>query len=86
MKKLFITSIGTILLISCTENQVARSFGGKEVINLDAGIRVVNVTWKDEDSSLWILSKKDTTKASTYYFTQKSGFGLIEGQVIINEK
>lgn len=86
MKKLFITSIGTILLVSCTENQVARSFGGTEVINLDAGIRVVNVTWKDEDASLWILSKKDTTKASTYYFTQKSGFGLIEGQVIINEK
>lgn len=86
MKKLFITSIGTILLVSCTENQVARSFGGTEVINLDAGIRVVNVTWKDEDASFWILSKKDTTKASTYYFTQKSGFGLIEGQVIINEK
>jgi hypothetical protein len=86
MKKLFIIAIAAISLVSCTENQRARSFGGTEVINLDAGTRVVNVTWKGKDASLWILTKKDTTKATTYYFTEKSGFGVMEGQVIINEK
>lgn len=86
MKKLFIIAIAAISLASCTENQRARSFGGTEVINLEAGTRVVNVTWKGEDPSLWILTKKDTTKATTYYFTEKSGYGVMEGQVIINEK
>ena len=86
MKKLFIVAIAAISLVSCTENQRARSFGGTEVINLEAGTRVVNVTWKGKDASLWILTKKDTTKATTYYFTEKSGFGVMEGQVIINEK
>ena len=86
MKKLFIIASAAISLASCTENQRARSFGGTEVINLEAGTRVVNVTWKGKDASLWILTKKDTTKATTYYFTEKSGFGVMEGQVIINEK
>jgi hypothetical protein len=86
MKKLFIIAIAAISLASCTDNQMARSFGGTEVINLEAGTRLVNVTWKGKDASLWILTKKDTTKATTYYFTEKSGFGVMEGQVIINEK
>ena len=86
MKKLFILAIAAISLASCTENQRARSFGGTEVIDLESGTRVVNVTWKGKDASLWILTKKDTTKATTYYFTEKSGFGVMEGQVIINEK
>ena len=86
MKKLFIIAIAAISLASCTENSRARNFGGTEVINLEAGIRLVNVTWKGKDASLWILTKKDTTKATTYYFTEKSGFGVMEGQVIINEK
>jgi hypothetical protein len=86
MKKLIIIAIAAISLTSCTENQRARSFGGTEVINLEAGTRLVNVTWKGKDASLWILTKKDTTKATTYYFNEKSGFGVLEGQVIINEK
>ena len=86
MKKLFIIAITAISLVSCTDNEMARSFGGTEVINLEPGRRLVNVTWKGKDASLWILTKKDTTKATTYYFTEKSGFGVMEGQVIINEK
>ena len=87
MKKLFIIAIAAISLASCTENSRARNFGGTEVINLEAGTRLVNVTWKGKDGSdLWILTKKDTTKATTYYFNEKSSFGVLEGQVIINEK
>jgi hypothetical protein len=85
MKKLFIIVIAAISLSSCTGNQRARTFGGTEVINLESGVRLVNVTWKGKDA-LWILTKKDTTKATTYYFSEKSGFGVMEGQVIINEK
>ncbi len=85
MKKVLLGLLGIMMLASCTENTRARVWGGTETIELDSGVRLVNVTWK-EGSSLWILTKKDTTKASTYSFSEKSNLGVMEGQVIIIEK
>ena len=86
MKKLLFAII-CIGFVSCTQNQMARNFGGTEVINLEPGKRLVNITWKGNDNaSLWILTKQDTTAPSTYSFKEKSGFGNMEGEVIINEK
>ena len=73
------------ILVSCTANQNARNYGGTETINLEAGQRVVNVTWKGE-SDLWILTKQDTTAPSTYTFQEKSNWGLMEGKVVLIEK
>jgi hypothetical protein len=85
MKKVLLGLFGIMMLVSCTENTRARVWGGTETIELDSGVRLVNVTWK-EGSSLWILTKKDTTKASTYSFSEKSNLGVMEGNVIIIEK
>jgi hypothetical protein len=87
MKNLLIILALFICLSSCTNNQAARSFGGTETINLESGKRLVNITWKGQDgaANLWILTKKDTTKPSTYFFEEKSGFGILEGKVIIIE-
>lgn len=74
-----------IFASSCTANQNARNYGGTETINLEAGQRVVNVTWKGE-SDLWILTKQDTTAPSTYTFQEKSNWGLMEGKVVLIEK
>ena len=73
------------LLYGCTENTRARVYGGTQTIELESGKRLVNVTWK-EGSALWILTKEDTTKPTTYRFEEKSNFGMMEGQVIIKEK
>lgn len=82
-----LVTISLISLTSCTENQKARAFGGTETIQLEQGVRLVNVTWKGkEGSDLWILTKKDTTAPTTYYFKEKSNFGVMEGEVIIIEK
>ena len=88
MKKLLLGLIGIVMLVSCTENNRARVWGGTETIQLEEGVRLVNVTWKGEKGAtdLWMLTKKDTTKPSTYYFKEKSSFGVMEGQVIIIEK
>ena len=87
MKNLFIIAIVAITLVSCTENERARTFGGTEEITLEKGERLVNATWKGKDGSdLWILTKKDTTSPTTYYFKEKSSYGMMEGQVIINEQ
>ena len=72
---------------SCTQNQRARNFGGTETITLEPGIRLVNATWKGKDGSdLWLLTKKDSTKATTYSFKEKSNFGVLQGEVIIIEQ
>ena len=88
MKKILLGLFGIMLLASCTENNRARVWGGTETIQLEEGVRLVNVTWKGDkgSTSLWMLTKKDTTKPSTYYFKEKSSFGVMEGQVIIIEK
>jgi hypothetical protein len=93
MKKLLAVWIVTLTIMaleySCTENQSARNYGGTETVQLEEGVRVVNVTWKGDEQlgSLWILTKKDTTtKPTTYSFKEKSNFGVMEGTVIIIEK
>jgi len=62
---------------------MARQFGGSETIELKPGERLVNLTWKE--TNLWILTKQDTTKPTTYSFKEKSSFGIAEGQVTIIE-
>lgn len=73
-----------MLLTSCTGNQRARQLGGTETVTLEPNQRVVNITWKE--TNLWILTKQDTTKPITYEFKEHSGFGLIQGKVIIVEQ
>jgi hypothetical protein len=89
MKKLGLIAIICLGLVSCTDNSRARTWGGTETINLDPGVRLVNITWKGGEkttTSLWILTKKDTTKPTTYSFKEKSSLGLMEGEVIIKEQ
>ena len=91
MRQLLGIFIGAIVLTTmmygCTENNRVKMWGGTETITLDTGKRLVNVTWKDKNgTSLWILSKQDTTKPSTYTFEEKSSLGVMEGKVIIKEQ
>jgi len=79
MKKLLAVWIVALtimaLIYGCTENQSARNYGGTETVQLEKGVRLVNVTWKGDEQlgSLWILTKKDTTiKPTTYSFKEKS--------------
>ena len=68
---------------------ISRFWGGKETITLPPGDRLVNITWKGgerETPSLWLLTKKDTTKPTTYLFKEKSNFGMLEGEITIKEQ
>lgn len=89
MRELLGIFIGAIMIMTmlygCTENTRARVYGGTQTIELEPGKRLVNVTWK-EGSDLWILTKVDTTKPTTYQFQEKSNMGVWEGKVIIKEQ
>ena len=84
MKQLIALLALVVTLFSCTANERARNLGGTEHVTLDKGERLVNVTWKRDD--LWILTKQDNTKPSTYSFKEKSSYGIMEGEIIITEQ
>ena len=89
MKKLFVVAALALVMVSCTENQRAKSFGGTYYVDLPAGEKLVNVTWKSE-SDLWYLTRKMTVKdsAETYTFKQDKGSVLNltgNGEVILKE-
>lgn len=85
MKKIFIL-ITVLFLVSCTDNEMARKYGGSETIHLPEGKKLVNITWKEEH--LWILTTNLTPNDTpqTYQFKETSSWGLLEGTITIIEK
>lgn len=79
MKKILIF-FTTLLITSCTSNERARNYGGKEEINLEKNHKLLSVTWKE--NNLWILTVDTTTNIN--YFKEKSSRGIIEGQIILH--
>lgn len=86
MKKTFFLSIVAALLISsCTQNEMAKEYGGVIEVDLPTHQKLVNVTWKDAD--LWYLTRpmKESEQAETYYLKEQSTYGLMQGTVILKE-
>ena len=85
MKTFMVMMIGMVLLVGCTANSRAKYCGGNVEFNLPANKKLVNVTWKD--NAMWYLVRemRNGEVAETYEFCEKSGFGMIEGKVIIKE-
>lgn len=89
MKRVTLLLIGAVSLLlisaSCTKNQRAKAWGGTINYEIPSDKEFVNVTWKNDE--LWIVTKKRTkTEKDIYYFSEKSSFGLVEGDVILTEK
>ena len=64
---------------SCTENQRARKFGGKDEIQLKPNEVLINVTWKE--SNMWLLTEDTLTHVK--YFRENSNWGVWEGEIVI---
>jgi hypothetical protein len=89
MKKAIFAVLFAATLASCTQNQMAKKFGGTATVNLPKGEKLVNVTWK-ENGDLWYLTHpmKVNDTPETYTFTQDKGSIISlsgNGKVIINE-
>ena len=79
MKRLIFIAIAALSLVSCTDNQRAKHWGGTEEITLKPNEVVLNVTWKE--SQMWICTKDTAT--GVVYFREKSNWGVMEGTVIL---
>jgi len=89
MKKIL---IGLLLILtvsitsSCTSNSRAKNFGGSMNIELEAGEKLIEATWKNDD--LWLLTRqrRENETIETYKFSEDSSFGVWEGVITIKEK
>ena len=81
MRKLTMIAITLLALVSCTDNQRARSFGGTETIKLEPNEKFINITWKQDN--LWIIVQDTVT--GNYYAREKSNFGVLQGKVVIEK-
>ena len=80
MKCLFLSLVAIALITtSCTENSRVKNWGGEGTINLPAGRKLVNITWKEDQ--IWYLTRSMTSSdvAETYQFSEESSWGTIEG-------
>lgn len=87
MKKLILASIVAISILFLSGCQsVTRNMGGSTTIKLDPGLKLEEITWKDDN--LWYLTRpmRDDEKAETHTFQESSNIGIIEGTVTIIEQ
>lgn len=90
MKKNFAILIFCLIFASCSENQIAKQYGGNMRIELPPGQKLITVTWKDE-SDIWYLTRPMNSDEfpETYTFYQEKGaiFSLTgNGTVTILER
>ena len=71
---------------SCTENQMAKQFGGTMKVDLPPNTEFVNATWKNDE--LWYIHRprKEGESIDVITMQEDSNFGLVEGKVQFNEQ
>ena len=65
---------------------MTKQFGGTTNVDLPNGQKLIEVTWKE--GNIWYLTRpmRNNEIPETYNFVEKSSWGMVEGNVIINEK
>jgi len=76
----------TIVIMSCTQNQRAKQWGGTAYYSIPADKEFVFATWKESD--LWIVTKPREVghEPKVYTMTEESSWGVLQGGVIITEE
>lgn len=75
----------TLLFSSCTENKMARRYGGTMNVELPKGQKLITATWK-ENSLFYLTEPMDSgyvPKIKT--FRENSSFGIWESTVLFIE-
>ena len=87
MKKIIAILTILVVLSSLTAcNATTKSLGGSMTVELPQDEKLINCTWKDDDT-FWYLTRpmREDELAEDYTFQCKSNFGVFEGTVYIKE-
>ena len=85
MKKLAIIILTAFALVGCTNHNMARYYGGSEVIDVPQGYMITNATWKEADVWMFLEPMREGYKPQTKLFVEKSSYGVWEGEIIFVE-
>lgn len=85
VKKYLFLLFALVAMCSCTQNQMARSYGGKMTIELPKGEKLVNATWKE--SNLFYLTEpmEEGYVPKSKKFRESSNFGVWESEITFVE-
>ena len=74
------------ILMFFRPQSMSKSMGGTTTITLDPGLKLEEITWKDND--LWYLTRpmRADEHAETHTFQQSSNLGILHGTVVIIEQ
>ena len=73
------------LILACTDNQRTKAFGGSMSVEVPCNQQVFDVTWKEQN--LWYATQPAPSdwKPAQKRFTEYSSYGMIQGEVVLNE-
>lgn len=80
-----VLSAAAMIFCGCTDNLRAKSFGGTMEVKVQQGKKVVNATWKDSEFWYLVRDMRPGEKAEKWEFLEKSGWGTVEGKVVLIE-
>lgn len=88
MKKIYsVIALFVLMLtaVSCTEQSMTRSFGGKMSINLPKGERLLTATWKEADLFYLTEPMDSDYIPKNKKFVESSSFGVWESEITFIE-
>lgn len=83
MKKITLLGLLLIGLTSCSDQKMAKAYGGTATIEIPKDNVVISGSWKD-GGNLWVLTRDTVTNEVVY--REYSSWGLIEGKIKIKTK
>ena len=69
----------------CTEQMMAREWGGTYTIELPKGEKLLEITWKDDNLFYLTRPMREDEFPETYTFNEDDAYDILEGKVIIIE-
>ena len=74
-----------LMTSSCTENYIAREFGGTLKVEVEPGYKVTSATWKEDDLFYFIEPMGEDYTPKEKKFIESSSYGVLESTVIFKE-
>lgn len=82
---MFMIVFMVLALCSCTENYMARAYGGIVEVNVEPGYKVTSATWKETDLFYFIEPMEEGYTPKEKKFIESSSFGILESTVVFKE-
>lgn len=82
---LLLIAVGDLLIVACTDQSVARNWGGAASVEVPCDQVLFDVTWKED--SLWYATSPARAgwEPQVYTYHESSSFGLVQGTVTFTE-